>query len=63
MGLTFTMVAFFPISAIGAGALADVIGLRALAVIEGFVVIGMAGLAWATVLRGLAGDSEQQAME
>ncbi len=53
MGLTFTMVAFFPIGAILTGALADVIGLRPVAVIEGGVVIAMAGLAWWGVLREL----------
>ncbi len=54
MGLTFTMVAFFPISAIAAGGLADLIGLRALAVVEGVIVLGLAGLAWVTVLREVA---------
>ena len=59
MGLTFTLVGFFPISAVAAGAIADVIGLRALAVIEGAVVVGLAGLAWATVLRALAAESDR----
>ena len=54
MGLTFTMVAFFPVSAVLAGALSDAIGLRAVAVIEGVVIIGMAGLAWWGILRSVA---------
>jgi MFS family permease len=56
MGLTFTMVAFFPVSAVLAGALSDVIGLRAVAVIEGVVIILLAGLAWWSVLRSLVVD-------
>ena len=51
MGLTFTMFGFFPISVIGAGALADQIGLRAVAVIEGSGIIVMAAFAWWSVLR------------
>ena len=51
MGLTFTMFGFFPISAIGAGALADQIGLRTVAVIEGSVIVIMAAFAWWGVLR------------
>ena len=58
MGLTFTMVAFFPLSAVGAGALADVFGLRAVAVIEGGVIVTMAGLAWWGVLRSVVVESE-----
>jgi MFS family permease len=50
LGLMFTVVAVFPLSAIFAGAIADVIGLRALAVIEGVVVISMAWIAWRMVL-------------
>jgi MFS family permease len=61
MGLTFTMVAFFPISAVVAGALADVIGLRAVAVIEGGVIVAMAGLAWWGVLRSVVVEGETPA--
>ena len=61
MGLTFTMVAFFPVSAVAAGALADVIGLRAVAVIEGGVIVAMAGLAWWGVLRSVAVEGEPAA--
>ena len=61
MGLTFTMVAFFPLSAVGAGALADVIGLRAVAVIEGVVIVAMAGLAWWSVLRNVVVEGEPTA--
>jgi MFS family permease len=51
MGLMFAIVAMFPIGAIAAGAIADVIGLRALAVIEGSIIVAMASLVWRTVLR------------
>jgi MFS family permease len=51
MGLMFTMVAMFPIGAIAAGAIADVIGLRAVAVIEGVIIITMASAVWRVVLR------------
>ena len=61
MGLTFTMVAFFPVSAVAAGAMADVIGLRAVAVIEGGVIVAMAGLAWWGVLRSVAVEGEPAA--
>ncbi len=63
MGLTFTMVAFFPISAVIAGGLADVIGLRAVAVIEGVIIVVMAGLAWWGVLRGVVVEGEPPAPE
>ena len=63
MGLTFTMVAFFPISAVLAGAMSDVIGLRAVAVIEGVVIILLAGLAWSSVLRSLVVDAETPATQ
>ena len=61
MGLTFTMVAFFPVSAVLAGALSDAIGLRAVAVIEGVVIIGMAGLAWWGILRSVVAEGEPAA--
>jgi len=51
MGLMFAIVAMFPIGAIVAGAVADVIGLRALAVIEGAIIVAMASVVWRTVLR------------
>jgi MFS family permease len=51
MGLMFAVVAMFPIGAIIAGAIADVIGLRALAVIEGTIIVAMASVVWRTVLR------------
>lgn len=50
LGLMFTVVAVFPASAVFAGAIADVIGLRALAVIEGIVISSMAWAAWRLVL-------------
>jgi MFS family permease len=51
MGLMFTLVAMFPIGAIGAGAAADVVGLRTVAIAEGTVIIAMSYLAWRTVFR------------
>jgi MFS family permease len=51
MGLMFTIAAMFPVGAIVAGAVGDVIGLRALAVIEGTIIVAMASLIWRTVLR------------
>jgi MFS family permease len=53
MGLMFTLVAMFPIGALVAGAIADVIGLRAVAVIEGSIIIAMASVAWRVVLRNV----------
>jgi MFS family permease len=58
MGLMFSMVAMFPIGAIAAGAIADVIGLRALAVIEGAIVIAMASAVWRVVLRHVMTTAE-----
>jgi MFS family permease len=51
MGLMFTVAAMFPVGAIAAGAVGDVIGLRALAVMEGTIIVAMAPLIWNTVLR------------
>lgn len=51
MGLLFTVIGLFPLSAVAAGAVADVIGLRTLAVIEGGVIIVVASFAWRTVFR------------
>lgn len=50
MGLMFTLVAMFPVGAIAAGAIADVIGLRTLAVVEGAIIVAMASVAWRVVL-------------
>ncbi len=58
MGLMFTVVAMFPIGAIFAGAIADVIGLRALAIVEGAVVVAMASAAWRAVLRHVETTAE-----
>jgi MFS family permease len=58
MGLMFAIVAMFPIGAIVAGAVADVIGLRALAVIEGTIIVAMASVAWRTVLRHVTADAQ-----
>jgi MFS family permease len=58
MGLMFAVVAMFPIGAIVAGAVADVIGLRALAVIEGTIIVAMASVVWRTVLRHVAADAQ-----
>lgn len=54
MGLMFTLVAMFPVGAVAAGATAEVIGLRALAVAEGVIIVAMAFVAWGVVLRGAA---------
>lgn len=51
MGLMFTLVAMFPIGAIGAGAAADIVGLRTVAIVEGTIIIAMSYLAWRTVFR------------
>lgn len=51
MGLLFTVIGLFPLSAVAAGAVADVIGLRTLAVVEGGVIIVVASFAWRTVFR------------
>ncbi len=58
MGLMFTLVALFPIGAIVAGAIADVIGLRALAVAEGVIIVAMASVAWRVVLRRVVTKAE-----
>jgi MFS family permease len=58
MGLMFTVAAMFPVGAIAAGAVADVIGLRALAVIEGAIIVAMASLIWRTVLRHVMVDAQ-----
>jgi MFS family permease len=58
IGLMFTVAAMFPIGAIAAGAIADVIGLRALAVIEGTIVIFSASVAWRAVLRNVETKSK-----
>jgi MFS family permease len=51
MGLMFTLVAMFPIGAVAAGVAADIVGLRAVAVAEGIIIIPIAVVAWLTVLR------------
>ena len=58
MGLMFTVAAMFPVGAIVAGAVGDVIGLRALAVIEGTIIVAMAPLIWNTVLRHVMVDAQ-----
>ncbi len=51
IGLMFTLIAIFPVGAIVSGAVADVIGLRPLAVAEGVMIIPMALVAWRVALR------------
>jgi MFS family permease len=53
MGLMFTLVAMFPIGAIAAGAAADIVGLRAVAIAEGLIILPIAVIAWLGVLRGI----------
>ena len=50
MGLMFTLVALFPIGAAVAGAIADQVGLRAVAIAEGVIIVSMAAIAWRVVL-------------
>ena len=50
MGLMFTLVALFPIGAVIAGAVADQVGLRTVAIAEGVIILAMAGVAWKAVL-------------
>lgn len=58
MGLMFTLVAMFPIGAIAAGAAADVIGLRAVAVVEGVIIVAGAAVAWRVVFRRVVTRTE-----
>jgi MFS family permease len=58
MGLMFTLAAMFPVGAIAAGAIADVIGLRAVAVMEGVIIIALASFAWRTVLSHVVTSKE-----
>jgi MFS family permease len=58
LGLMFTAVAMFPVGAIAAGAIADVIGLRALAVVEGAIIVAMASVAWRVVLGHVVTEAE-----
>ena len=51
LGLLFTIIGVFPASAMVAGAVADVIGLRPLAMIEGVIIVAMASVAWRVTLR------------
>ena len=55
MGLMFTLVAMFPVGAIVAGAAADVVGLRAVAIAEGIIILPIAVIAWLGVLRKVTG--------
>ena len=61
MGLTFTIFALFPVGAIFAGALADLVGLRAVAILEGGVVLVLALFAWRFALRHVAGATAAEA--
>ncbi len=58
MGLMFTLVAMFPIGAIAAGAAADVVGLRAVAIVEGGIIMVGATVAWRVVFRRLVTTAE-----
>jgi MFS family permease len=51
LGLLFTIIGVFPASAMVAGAIADVIGMRPLAMIEGVIIVAMAYVAWRVTLR------------
>jgi MFS family permease len=54
MGLMFTIVAVFPLGAVIAGIAAEFVGLRAVAVAEGLLILPMALVAWLAVLRSIA---------
>jgi MFS family permease len=58
MGLMLTLVAMFPIGAIAAGAVADVVGLRAVAVAEGVIIVALASVAWRVVLRRVVTEAD-----
>ena len=58
LGLLFTIIGLFPASAMFAGAVADVIGLRPLALIEGVIIVAMASVAWRVTLRHAVTSSE-----
>jgi MFS family permease len=58
MGLMFTLVAVFPIGAVVAGAIADVVGLRVVAVVEGVIIVAMASVAWRVVLRRVVMEAD-----
>ena len=62
MGLTFTVFGLFPVGAIFAGALADVVGLRAVAILEGVIVLALALLAWRFALRHIVGGEADVAV-
>ena len=55
MGLTFTIFGLFPVGAIFAGALADLVGLRAVAILEGVLILVLALFAWRFALRHIVG--------
>ena len=59
MGVTFTIFGLFPVGAIFAGALADLIGLRAVAVLEGAIVLVLALIGWRLVLRHIVSDARR----
>ena len=61
MGLTFTIFGLFPAGAIFAGALADLVGLRAVAILEGVVVLLLAVFAWRFALRRVAREADAEA--
>jgi MFS family permease len=62
MGLMFTLAAMFPLGAIVAGAAAEVVGLRAVAVAEGVVILGLTVLGWFTVLRNTVTEGPARAV-
>jgi hypothetical protein len=61
LGLLFTVVGVFPASAMLAGAIADVIGLRPLAMAEGVIIVAMASVAWRVTLRHAVASPEPAA--
>jgi len=63
LGLLFTVIGVFPASAMVAGAVADVIGLRPLAMVEGIIIVSMAYVAWRVTLRQAMTSAEPAAAE
>jgi MFS family permease len=58
MGLMFTLVAMFPLGAIAAGAAADLVGLRTVAIAEGIIILALSAVAWMGVLREVVTQQE-----
>jgi MFS family permease len=58
MGLMLTLVALFPVGAVAAGAAAEIVGMRTVAIAEGVIILPVAVLAWYGVLRGISREAD-----